>query len=487
MLSELINKIKIFSELSDQECAILLRDHFLEALESDTYIDWDIVTKFIVTSYSDREALCKFFNAAVKKNIQKIGPYTIGDWIRRYQDRYLGKERNPNTFFEYISNEPDVKKLSPYDRLLVARVLRIYDYLLVIPIGSLDGPVSSILRFAMRPNPEEARTRAPRENIDSMQSQSQPARTAPQRILKITLSEGLAKFDKLGEQVVSSRPLQLSFFPSPVRPSVKNWIADYHETYGNGIHSEMNRADFLFKSDNAKMLSGEERQKVAHILKSLDLELPVDIDPDAQQIVFQKNEPAQRAQETRDERQGTNLEILNSKFPTSPTSRQIPNNYPGQRASFQKNSPQALPTRPIRNSFSEESRQENPFSRNNFQGTNNIQSPNPKSQTNFPQNSAPRATNQETRPTDPLRNNFSEADRQAQAGNMIFSSPQKLPYESEAPMRKKNSLSFPPIPADLPIKTPPPSAPSRQNTIVLQKKPDPPRPEGKNVVDLREG
>lgn len=297
MQSDLLEKIANFSHLSDQECALLLRDHFLEGLESDTYIDWDIVGKFIMTPYADREALCRLFNAAVKKNIQKIGNSTISEWIKKYQDRYLGKERNDNTFFEYISSEPEVKKLPVSEQLMIGRVLRIYDYLLVIPISGLEGPVNNILRFAMRPNSEEEKIKT----FESVQSasvvQPQPAKPAPKKIVQMTLSEGLRTFEKLKDQIITSRPFRIVTFASTVRPSIEHWIVDYHQAYGTGTHSEMIRFDYLFKSENARLLPNEERQRVAAILKSLDLELPLDIDPNTQQIVFNRS-----AQEIRSHR-----------------------------------------------------------------------------------------------------------------------------------------------------------------------------------------
>ncbi|EKE11548.1 MAG: hypothetical protein ACD_15C00063G0007 [uncultured bacterium] len=70
---------------------------------------------------------------------------------------------------------------------------------------------------------------------------------------------------------------------------------------------------------------------------------------------------------------------------------------------------------------------------------------------------------------------------------MTFSSPQKLPYEYEKdPIAKqKKYFSTPQSPDNLPVK-PYQSSTPKTNTVVLEKKPAPPRPSGKNVVNLRE-
>ncbi len=283
MYTNLEEKIYNFSRLPDQECALIIQNNLLESLESDTYIDWDMVAKFIMTSYADRELLRKLFNSAIRKNIQKIGDFTIGEWIRKYQDQYINKERNPNTFFEYVSNNQEVKKLSKRDQLILARILRIYDYLLVIPIIDLEGPVYNILRFAMRLDftPEE---------ISTGIKMSAALQAVPQKVIieKLSINAALQKYPDLGEQLITANPIKLKIFPEPLRPSVKNWISDYRAMLGAGSHGTMERGNFLYHGENAKKLTAGERQKLAIILKSLDENEPISVDAGKQEIIFSR-------------------------------------------------------------------------------------------------------------------------------------------------------------------------------------------------------
>lgn len=106
------------------------------------------------------------------------------------------------------------------------------------------------------------------------------------KILKLPLSQALQKYPKTGEQLVTSSPIKLKIFPDPVRPSVKNWIAEYHAVLGAGSHGTMERGNFLYHSDNARRLSFGERQKLAVILKSLDENEAVAVDGEKQEIIF---------------------------------------------------------------------------------------------------------------------------------------------------------------------------------------------------------
>ncbi len=105
-------------------------------------------------------------------------------------------------------------------------------------------------------------------------------------LINLPLSQALQKFPRLGEQLVTSSPIKLKIFPDPVRPSVKNWIAEYHSVLGAGSHGTMERGNFLYHSENAKRLNFGERQKLAVVLKSLDENEAVAVDAEKQEIVF---------------------------------------------------------------------------------------------------------------------------------------------------------------------------------------------------------
>jgi|GEM_PF-5655705 len=109
---------------------------------------------------------------------------------------------------------------------------------------------------------------------------------AQKQIVKISLEEALKKIPEIGEQIITSGMLKLSNFPDPVRPSVKNWLADYYFHLGNEAHNSMQRSAYLFQSPNGKMLSSADREKLGFLLKASDERLILDIDPEAKKIIF---------------------------------------------------------------------------------------------------------------------------------------------------------------------------------------------------------
>lgn len=111
--------------------------------------------------------------------------------------------------------------------------------------------------------------------------------TEASREKSMTLGQAMIDYPNVGEQNVTNNQLKLRYFPTPVRPSIKNWITDYHDNLGAVKHGAIDRGNYLFHSENGKRLTPMERQKLSIVLKSLDEGLPVNIDTAKQMIVFQ--------------------------------------------------------------------------------------------------------------------------------------------------------------------------------------------------------
>jgi hypothetical protein len=105
--------------------------------------------------------------------------------------------------------------------------------------------------------------------------------------VQIRLSEALLKYPKLAEQGITTDQIKLRYSPEPVRPSIKNWITDFHDALGAGKHGPVERGNFLFHSENGKNLSAIDRQRLGIILKSLDEQTLLTIDGEKQVVVFE--------------------------------------------------------------------------------------------------------------------------------------------------------------------------------------------------------
>lgn len=110
--------------------------------------------------------------------------------------------------------------------------------------------------------------------------------SAVENKISITIADALKAYPEVGEQLITSEKIVLKNFPDPVRPCLKNWLADFTFTLGRDKHTAMERGIYLFQSANGKRLNSQDRNKLAYILKAFDEGLTVTINKDSKQIVF---------------------------------------------------------------------------------------------------------------------------------------------------------------------------------------------------------
>ena len=448
MNSLLEKKIEGFSNLSNEEGGKILEKYLLEGLESETLLEREMITKFLAYPYSEREQIRKVFNLAIKKNKQVIAQKTVGEWLKKYGMTYDGKERNNNTFFEFVRDNAETKTLSKRDRTRLMRIYRMYDYLLVDPIPGLDDTRMSILKFPMYLDEDTSRMPFDSKSI----TESTYTEEAPRKIVNITIAEALKNYPNLGEKSITVNNLKLKYFSNSVRPSIKNWITDFHDNMGAGKHGTVDRGNYLFHSENGKRLTPMERQKLSLLLKSLDEQTLLSIDEESQTIVFQGSKTTSSAPSL------TQKNVLSNRNEPTVKNNIIPENNNLKNAiAIEDNYFQIPKSQPKADTASWKSK---PALRSNNY------SPNFKNNTesNFFSQQKKETTGQD---------NFK--DFTAMGGKMSFSSPQR--FSNEQQPKIQTNISKP----DQWVAKPP--VYSREETDI-EKQPSQPKA-NKNIIDLR--
>ncbi|NMC87127.1 MAG: hypothetical protein GYA69_01595, partial [Candidatus Moranbacteria bacterium] len=87
--------------------------------------------------------------------------------------------------------------------------------------------------------------------------------TPTRQMEHLNISDALVKYPNLGEQKITVNQIKLKYFPTPARPSIKNWITDFRDNMGSGKHSSIDRGNYLFHSENGKRLSSSERKRLS--------------------------------------------------------------------------------------------------------------------------------------------------------------------------------------------------------------------------------
>ena len=131
-------------------------------------------------------------------------------------------------------------------------------------------------------------------SIQSFTSQNTPSvyqkKSVGAKIESITIFDAMKAYPELGEQLITSEKITLKNFPEPVRPSIKNWLADYTFTIGFDNKDSIKRGNYLFHNANTSKLSSGDQQRLAYILKAYDEGAPITVDKSAKKIIFSQEE-----------------------------------------------------------------------------------------------------------------------------------------------------------------------------------------------------
>ncbi|MFA6383619.1 MAG: hypothetical protein WCX17_04330 [Parcubacteria group bacterium] len=237
--------------------------------------------------------------------------------------------------------------------------------------------------------------------LSDLKTESPENRTA-----KLTLNEALKQYPGIGEQLITSEHISLKNFPEPVRPSIKNWLADYTFTLGYEKHSSVERNNYVFHGSNSLHLSSADRQKLTYILSAYDTDVSITINKVLKQVMF----PA-----------------VSSEPKISPVPKET----------------SAPPTRVAQNMIPEIKAQRPELA--HIQTSRPAQEPNSRTQplqsaaihqNSFFHNDAPSQTaSMPARPAEVPAKPASVNDQKTSAANISFSSAQKLPYEKIYPVK----------------------------------------------------
>lgn len=104
--------------------------------------------------------------------------------------------------------------------------------------------------------------------------------------VKLPLLQALSKYEQLGNQLITRERIKIKSQSEPVRPSLLYWIKYYRDELGVGHHDSVQRGNFLFRSENGKRLSPEERERVNLVLKSVEENFPLEIDTEQGLVLF---------------------------------------------------------------------------------------------------------------------------------------------------------------------------------------------------------
>lgn len=217
----------------------------------------------LITELFFKDMLLKELPVKIMQNLKTDNPISYG----------IAYELNKNIFFLFPEYFRDAQQL-----------LEQWEKMKCAPLVSEEKARRRLLD--LEPWIEEEEKEKAQELKAQQKVQQEQERKTQASLDKLVFSEALRKYAKLGEQSITSNMIKLKYFPTPVKPSIKNWLTDYQDFTGANKRGAIERGNYIFHCENAKKLTIGERQKVSYLLRANDENLEVAVNVDLQNLVF---------------------------------------------------------------------------------------------------------------------------------------------------------------------------------------------------------
>jgi hypothetical protein len=267
-----------FPALPRDEAVKLFREHILDFFQVDVDLQERLLTRYTFVGYGEKEDERVQLKEAILQNEERLGPFAAGQWIHLFDERFRPEKRKVDAVQSFLTQTGEVAALEKSEQTVLRQILSVYEECLAKPV--LDDFDMAVLSGG------SIKQTGSGQYFNQSSDNIYARKKGEMESINLPLLQALSKYEQLGQQVITSEKIKLKTQIEPVRPSLVNWLKYYRDELGIGQHSSVERGEFLFRSENGRKLSGEERERISLVLKSVEEYLPITIDTERQEIIF---------------------------------------------------------------------------------------------------------------------------------------------------------------------------------------------------------
>ncbi|HAT73734.1 MAG: hypothetical protein US30_C0005G0029 [Candidatus Moranbacteria bacterium GW2011_GWF2_36_839] len=145
-------RIVAIPQLSDKEASEVFRNNYLDSYD----IEIDMENRLTVSLFSlpeiPRDTLREKFRKALSENNQQLGNLTVSQWISAFEKEYPIQTRNISAPVDFVITNQEAKKINPLLRERLKELLHVYDYMLITTLPATGSELTRILNSDLPEN-----------------------------------------------------------------------------------------------------------------------------------------------------------------------------------------------------------------------------------------------------------------------------------------------------------------------------------------------
>ncbi len=110
--------------------------------------------------------------------------------------------------------------------------------------------------------------------------------------ISVTFAQAIKKFPELQGQIITQSRVPSDTSSADLPPTIRNWVNNYFSVVGTDNKDSMKRSNYIYHSNNTKMLRSKEKRRLAEIFRSIEENTKLEIDGGERRIVFRTSEQA---------------------------------------------------------------------------------------------------------------------------------------------------------------------------------------------------
>src|SRR6185369_11852440 len=269
--------------LPTQDVERLLSSQVLSMIRSGIDLDERLAVRNDYIPYGEGENEQRIFKRALLGNNEKIGERGIKEWLLAFDKIFTPLVRKKESILEFLTSGPKMSTLTKSEQAELRAVLLAYEnWIAAYHLNTFD-----VAYLQKRGKKVEVGTKIISDfPLEARQVPGKVTEAREVSLIQLPLLQALSKYDQLGNQLITNERIRVKSQMEPVRPSLLYWLKYYRDELGIGHHDSVQRGQFLFRSENGRKLSYEERERMNLILKSVEENMPLSIDTVKSEIVF---------------------------------------------------------------------------------------------------------------------------------------------------------------------------------------------------------
>src|SRR3989339_211766 len=133
-----------FLDLPDSEAVEIIKNHLLVFFKIDVPFEQRLTARYVFQGMTEKNNQRKIIKQAILENQEKLGNFTIGEWLQKFDQQYNVDEREDQDIINFFLTDKDAVLLGEMEKAILKSILHTYDTLIATELIDIFDAVEML-------------------------------------------------------------------------------------------------------------------------------------------------------------------------------------------------------------------------------------------------------------------------------------------------------------------------------------------------------